>query len=42
MIGGILLLVLPVVYAVVMVWLRGGWMKNEELANDNSLFLIPH
>ena len=42
MIGGILLLVLPVVYAVVMVWLRGGWMKNEELANDNSSFLIPH
>ena len=42
MIGGILLLVLPVVYAVVMVWLRDGWMKNEELANDNSLFLIPH
>ena len=40
--GGILLLVLPVVYAVVMVWLRGGWMKNEELANDNSSFLIPH
>ena len=42
MIGGILLLVLPVVYAVVMVWLRGGWMKNEELANDNSSFLTPH
>ena len=42
MTGGILLLVLPVVYAVVMVWLRGGWMKNEELANDNSSFLIPH
>ena len=42
MIGGILLLVLPVVYAVVMVWLRDGWMRNEELANDNSSFLIPH
>ena len=42
MIGGILLLVLPVVYAVVMVWLRGGWMKNEELANDNSSSLIPY
>ena len=42
MIGGILLLVLPVVYAAVMVWLRGGWMKNEELANDNSSFLTPH
>lgn len=41
MIGGILLLIFPVVYAVAMVWLRGGWVKNKELGNDNSSFPIP-
>jgi cellulose synthase/poly-beta-1,6-N-acetylglucosamine synthase-like glycosyltransferase len=29
--AGIGLLVLPVAYAAVMGWLRGGWLKNEEL-----------
>ncbi|GAB3588940.1 glycosyltransferase family protein [Hymenobacter daeguensis] len=45
------LLALPVAYAAVMAWLRGGWtalrneelgMRNEALTTDNSSFLIPH
>ena len=47
-VAGIGLLALPVVYAALMSWLRGGWMKNEELGMrneelkaDNSSFLIP-
>ncbi len=36
MLAGAALLVLPMVYAGLMVWLRGGWVRNEELRTRNE------
>jgi cellulose synthase/poly-beta-1,6-N-acetylglucosamine synthase-like glycosyltransferase len=47
-VAGMALLVLPVLYAVLMAWLRGGWVRNEVLSTKheeskvaNSTILIP-
>ena len=37
MMGGMALLVLPMLYAALMVWLRGGWTRNEELRRQQEL-----
>jgi cellulose synthase/poly-beta-1,6-N-acetylglucosamine synthase-like glycosyltransferase len=39
--AGLAVLVLPLLYAGLMVWLRGGWIKNQESQVSNEAFSAP-